>query len=257
MNRKTDYVYKHFKTLKDKTLENALAHHIHQHFPRIGGPRIRTLCAQMVLEVVAAHLRPRAHVRHGQVLWLAYSVDDPPRRNKRTADSEMVPVLLDLSTAADIDARLARESPRQRRCAKVVRLCHQAFEQGGLLSNCDLSELLGIDDGSVAGLLADHEKRTGKVVPRRATVHDVGSGQTHKLIICRKRYLEGKPPEQVARETYHTLEAVDRYLGAYDRVRHCRQEGLSPEAIAYTLDHSRALIDQYLAIDDELEHDDA
>lgn len=140
-----------------------------------------------------------------------------------------------------------------RRGQGLVRLCHQAFEQGGLLSNCDLAELLAIRHSDAASLLVEHEERTGQVVPRRATVHDVGTALTHKRLICRKRYLEAKPPEQVARETYHSLEAVDRYLGTYDRVRHCRLEGLAPDAIAYTLDCSRALVEQYLAIDDELE----
>ena len=255
MNAKTDFVYKHYKPLKDKTLENAVAHRIATQFPQIGGPRIDTLCARMLLEVVEAHLRPRDHVRHGQALWMAYGVDDPPRRGKRTADAELVPVVLNLSTPEDIDARLARQSSRERLTAKAVRLCRQAFEQGGLLSNCDLAELLAIQDSYAAHLLAAHEDRTGQVVPRRATVHDVGTGLTHKRIICRKRFLEGKPPEQVARETYHSLEAVDRYLAAYDRVRHCRLAGMSPDAIAYTLDCSRALVEQYLALDEELERE--
>ena len=253
MNPKTDFVGKHYNPLKDKTLENALAHRIETEFPRIGGPRIRTLCARMVLEVVEDHLRPREHVRHGQALWMAYSIDDPPRRGKRTADAELVPVVLDLSTPEDIDARLAREPAPERLRAKAVRLCHQAFEQKGLLSNCDLAELLAVHDAYVARLLAQHEDRTGRVVPRRATVHDVGTGLTHKRIICRKRYLEGKAPEQVAREAHHSLESVDRYLATYDRVRHCRLEGMAPAEIAYTLDCSRALVEQYLSIDLELE----
>jgi hypothetical protein len=258
MSPKTDYVAKHYKPLQDKTLENALARRIGAEFPRLGGSRIHHVCARMVLEVVEAHLRPRHSVRHGQALWLAYSIDDPPRRGKRTADSELVPVILDLSTAEDIDARLARRPAPERLTAKAVRMCHQAFDQGGVLSNCDLAELLASQDSRLAHLLAGHEKRTGRIVPRRATVHDVGTGQTHKALICRKRYLEGKPPEQVARETYHSLEAVDRYLAAYDRVRHCRLAGMTPAETAYTLDCSLALVEQYLAIDAELEaHTDA
>ena len=111
---------------------------------------------------------------------------------------------------------------RQRLLRKILRLCQQAYDQGGLLSNCDLAELLNSDDSRVAGVLAEHERVTGTLVPRRATLHDVGTGLTHKRIICWKRYAEGKEPHIVARETYHSLEAVDRYLGQYDRVRHCR-----------------------------------
>jgi len=81
----------------------------------------------------------------------------------------------------------------------------------------------------------------------------VGTGLTHKRIICWKRYAEGKSPDLVARETYHSLEAVDRYLGQFDRVRHCRQQGLSVEQTAFTLNCSRAWVNEYLAIDQELE----
>lgn len=253
MIAKTDYVKKHYKPLKDKTLRNALAHRIGAEFPRMGGPRIRELCAEMVLEVFWGHVLPREHMTCGQALWLAYAVDDPPSRGKRTADTRLVPVVLDLSTPEDIEARLKRRSARERLCAKAVRLCGQAYAQGGLLSNCDLAELLATSDSHIAGLLTEYEDRMGKVVPRRATVHDMGSGLTHKRIICFKRYGEGKPADRVARETHHTLESVDRYLSQYSRVRHCRQGGMTVSQTAHILACGERLVEQYLAIDDELE----
>jgi hypothetical protein len=82
----------------------------------------------------------------------------------------------------------------------------------------------------------------------------VGTGLTHKRIICWKCFAEGKEPHIVARETYHSLDAVDAYLGQYDRVRHCRQQGLSPEKTAYTLRCSLSLVREYLDIDDQLEN---
>jgi hypothetical protein len=253
MSREPDYVRKHYGPLLQKTLQNALSHLIGEQFPRIGGPRIRQLCAEMILNVVEAHVRPSEHLRHGQALWLGIAVDDPPRRHQRTADTHLLPVVLDLSTPEDIHSRLDRKPSRERLRIKAVRLCEQAHRQGALLSNCDLAELLGRDDGEIAGTLTEHERKTGKLVPRRATLHDVGTGLTHKRIICWKRYAEGKPADIVARETYHSLEAVDRYLGQFDRVRHCRREGLSPEKTAFTLNCSVALVQEYLAIDAELE----
>jgi DNA-binding CsgD family transcriptional regulator len=252
MGRHLDYLRKKYAPMQDKTLQNALAHRIGREFPRVGGPRIRDLCATMILEVVREHLRPREHVAHGQVLWMAVSVDDPPRRHQRIADTDLIPVILDLSTSEDIERRLERMSPRQRLLQKAIRLCRQAHGQGALLSNCDLAELLSYNDSGIASVLAEHERQTQELVPRRATVHDVGTGLTHKRIICHKRYAEGKPPDQVARETYHSLEAVDRYLGQYDRVRHCRQEGLTPQETAHVLDCTLSLVQEYLAIDQEL-----
>lgn len=257
MGSKTDHCRKGLLPLKDKTLENALAHRIGKEFPRIGGPRIRTLCADMILEVVRSHIRSADYVRHGQVLWTAISRDDPPAWRQRIADTDLVPVILDVSTPGDINRRLDKMPHQQRKLHKALRLCQQTYEQGGLLSNFDLSELLNMSDGKVSQLLVEHERRTGKIVPRRATVHDVGTGLTHKQIICRKRFVEGKSPDQVARETYHSLEAVDRYLGQYDRVRHCRCEGLNAVQTAHILDCGVTLVEAYLQIDRELENADA
>ena len=253
MSRKPDYVRKKFAPLLDKNLQNALAHRIGKEFPRVGGPRIRALCAQMVMEVVNEHLRPREHLHHGQAMWLGISVDDPPSRYKRTADTDLVPLVLDLSTPEDVQAIIERVPTGERILRKALRLCRQAYEQGALLSNSDLEELLNKSHTEVSSLLAAHERRTGTVVPRRATIHDVGSGVTHKRIICWKRYAEGKETERIARETYHSLEAVDRYLGQFDRVRHCVKQGLPPPEIAFALNISRGLVAEYLAIDRELE----
>jgi DNA-binding CsgD family transcriptional regulator len=250
---KTDHLRAGLAPLQDKTLENALAHRIAKEFPRIGGPRIRKLCAQMILEVISNNLRSADVVRHGQVLWTAVSRDDPPAWGKRIADTDLVPVILDLSTPEDIQARLDRVPHSRRKLLKALRLCHEAYQQGGLLSNFDLSELLNLDDALIGRLIAGHERQTKTVVPRRATLHDVGAGLTHKRIICHKRFIEGKSPELIARETYHSLEAVDRYLGQYDRIRHCRCQGLGPAETAHILDCSLSLVEAYLQIDRELE----
>jgi hypothetical protein len=253
MGSQPDFIRKQFGPLRDKTLKNALAHRIGKEFPRIGGPRIRQLCAEIILEVIFQHMRPRDHLTHGQVLWMAVSVNDPPKHRQRIVDTDLVPVLLDLSTAEDVERRIQRLAAPQRLLHRALRLCRQAYEQGGLLSNCDIAEMLHTSASYIGNLLAEHERRTQTVVPRRATLHDVGSGLTHKRIICWKRYAEGKEPHVVARDTYHSLEAVDRYLGQYDRVRHCRLQGLTPEQTANALDCSLALVQEYLEIDDLLE----
>lgn len=257
MAKVTDPLRKRFGPLRDKTLENALAHRIGTQFPNIGGPRIRQLCAEMILEVVRAHVRPRNNVRHGQVVWTAVARDDPPRRGQRIAETELIPVVLDVFAEEDLDAILDRRPARDRLLSKLLRLCRQAYEQGGLLSNCDLAALLNVADSHIGTLLSAHERQTDQVVPRRATLHDVGSGLTHKRIICLKRFAEGKSPQRIAKETHHSQEAVDHYLSQYDRVRCCRLQGMTPEETAYMLQCSLSLVQEYLRIDRELEQEDA
>jgi hypothetical protein len=124
------------------------------------------------------------------------------------------------------------------------------------LSNCDLAELLATRDERISQVVSNYERQHRAVVPRRATLHDVGRAMTHKRIICYKRYAQGKTSDVIAHQTYHSLEAVDRYLGQYDRVRHCRCQGLSPSETAHILDCSVRLVEEYLAIDDQLESTD-
>lgn len=252
-----NYLKKHYRPLLAKTLRNSLAQRIAEQFPRIGGDRIVGACADLVLEVVWAHLRPLEHLAPGQVLWLAIDKDDPPRRYRTTEQTRLVPVVLTLSAPEDIEDRIAKRNPKERRLTKALRMSREAYEQGGLLNNCDLAELVTCSDSLVAGLLAAHERETKQTIPRRATLHDVGTALTHKGIICRKRYLEGKESNRIARETHHSLEAVDRYLGQFERVRACLKLGMTPQETAHILQCTPGLVNQYLQIHHELEDDHA
>lgn len=252
MARKVDDVKSKFKPLKDRTVVNSLSQCLHEQFPRIGGPRIRALCAEMILDTLEAHLVHQKRLSHGQVVWMATAEDDPPKRHRKAKETRMVPVILELSTNDDVQARIDRVKPKDLRLAKILRLCRQAHEQGAVLSNSDLAELLSADSSTIGSLIANYERENDCVVPRRATIHDVGTGITHKRIICRKRYLEGKPSHIIAKETCHTRESVDRYLATFSRVRQCRREGLSKEQISFTLNCSKTLVQEYFDIDDEM-----
>lgn len=252
MINKTDSLKVGLQPLLAKTLENALAHRIAKEFPRIGGPRICKLCAEMIMEVVNNHIRPKDNVHHGQMVWTAIDVNDRPGWCQKVADTNLVTVVLDISTAQDVQARMDHEHASRWRLRKAIRLCRQAYEQGALLTTYDLSEILNYTDSMIGKLLKEHEFRTKKLIPRRGTIHDAGNALSHKWIICRKRYVEGKSADQIARETYHSLEAVDRYLGQFDRVRHCLQQGMKTAEIAHILDCSISLVRVYEEMDKEL-----
>lgn len=244
-----DYVAKHIKPMKSKGLRKELSRTIRHHFPRVGGVRMADLCADIVLEVVVRHLHPREHLHHGQLLWLGFDINDPPARNKTSENVRLVPVVLDVCTDHDLDAQLDRVPAPERLLRRCIRLLNQAYQQGALLSNVDLSSMLGVSESHISHLIVAHERQHGVVLPRRATLHDVGSGVTHKRIICAKRYLEGKTSDVIARETHHSITAVDRYLGMFDRVRFCNRQQMTSHQIANALGCTERLVFEYLAID--------
>lgn len=247
--RQPDYLHKHLKPMRAKSLRKQLSRTIRQQFPSIGGVRIADLCADMILEIVERHLRPREVLHHGQVLWLGFDIDDPPSRNKTSENVRLVPLVLDLWTDEDLEAALDRVDASERLLRRCIRLHEQAHSQGALLSNVDLSAMLGVSDSRIGSLLVAHERKHRVVIPRRATLHDVGSGVTHKRIICWKHFAEGKTPDRIARETHHSLSAVDRYLGMFDRVRHCRQQNMDSYDTARVLGCTERLVREYLEID--------
>jgi len=74
---------------------------------------------------------------------------------------------------------------------------------------------------SVSRLQMAYEKENDAVLPHTGNLHDMGSSISYKAMIIKKVIKEKKDPLYVARETMHTLPAVDKYLKDYQRVKMC------------------------------------
>lgn len=154
----------------------------------------------------------------GQTLWPAVAIDEYPGYRKPIYATRQVPVVLTLvnhDDIADLRKGVTWTDILQR---TMVRAAHDAYAQGGLLTTSDLSVLFHRGHSRIAALIRQYETETGQVVPRRGNLHDIGRTTTHKRIICRKAYLDGKTTPVIARETYHSPEAVDHDLLDFARV---------------------------------------
>lgn len=235
-----------YDTSARKTFKSAVCHLLHTEFPGIFGPTISRLFADKIDELYDRFHPPRSRLTAGQVLWTGVAIDDPPTRNKRIEDTRLVPVVLDLVTAQDIDKAKVPRARTQTRLAKINRLFRQAHEQGAVLGHADVSLLLDISINRLSAYVINHERKTGESIPRRGTVHDLGRSVTHKAIICYKSLVENKPTSQVARETFHSPEDVERYVQCFRRIQLCRDKGLSLEDTAQATGHSPSLVQEYL-----------
>lgn len=229
-----------------KSFHSALCHLLRTEFPGIFGPAITKLFADKIDELYARFHPPASRFRVGQVLWAAVAVDDPPSRDKRIEATRLVPVILDLVTAQDIEEATAVSCRRQTRRNKIVRLCTQAHAQGGVLSLADVSLMLHVNITTVSKEIVTYERNGGAPVPRRGTIHDMGRSVTHKAIICYKQLVEHKPTSQVAQETFHSADEVEYYVQSLRRIQLCRDSGMSPDEIAQATGHSLSLVKEYL-----------
>jgi hypothetical protein len=127
-----------------------------------------------------------------------------------------------------------------------VRWCFEAYEQGGVLTQFDLSLLSGLSERYVRDRLHEHEAETGKIVPTRGTVHDIGPSVTHKAEVIR-RWLRNESPAQIARALNHTQKAVDRYIADFRKVRLLAQKFPAADLPALS-GLSASVVRQYVAL---------
>ncbi|MFV1969019.1 MAG: DUF1670 domain-containing protein, partial [Pirellulaceae bacterium] len=166
--------------------------------------------------------------------------------NKRIEDTRLVPIVLDLVTAQDIDEAIATGLRQETRRKKILRMFQQAYQQGAVLSYPDVSLLLHVQTSTISREVLDHERQTKQVIPRRGTIHDMGRSISHKAVICYKRLVEKKTTSQVAVETLHDPEEVEYYVQCLRRIKLCSEAGMEVEEISQATGHSKSLIQEYL-----------
>ena len=108
----------------------------------------------------------------------------------------------------------------------------------------DVGILLGKSFSTVSRYVLEHQKENDEILPTRGNIHDIGPGITHKGIIIRKK-LEKKSTSQIAKETNHSPEAVDRYIRDYGRVKMLIGKRMTVEEISYATGISRGVVKQY------------
>jgi len=236
-----------------KGFKSALDGFFRENVPQLGGALTRAPVVQRIYEMVEEYFPATERLKMGQMIWYAVDEAEKAGYGKSLQNCKLRPVILDILHETDIEDVLQGVRKRERQKKVAVRLFTQSYEQKGVLTNADVGSMMRLSPGTVAGYIREYEKQSGKIIPRRGTIHDMGRTLTHKRIICQKHFLEGKSVEQTARETYHSPQAVVRYANDFMRVRECLKEGWSVERIAYTTGLSKSLTQEYADMMNEQE----
>jgi hypothetical protein len=156
------------------------------------------------------------HIHCGELVWMAVPVDEYPQRAKSIAATRMKPVVLSFITDEDISHIAHGFDSKSLRKKRLTRWVDQAFDQGALLTQLDLSMLLGVCDAVVSQYVNEIQKE-GVLLPTRGNIHDLSGAITHKREII-TLYLQGNLTPDIALRTHHSKEAVDRYIKDYHKV---------------------------------------
>lgn len=235
--------YKNFKT--------ALSQFIMEEFPGFGGPRIREMFVEEIERMVKQFYPTSSHVPAGYLPWFGVAKEDKPGRGKSMAQTKLRLAILPFITQEDI-INLDEGKPQNEVLEdRIARVLIGTDHQRTVLSGVDLSLMFGVSTAKISECIRNYEAKHGVILPTRGTIHDLGPSISHKVIICKKKLLEHKDTLEIAKETFHSPESVDRYLLSFYRVKFCINKGMNPNEISFATQLSPSLVQEY----SELHHE--
>ena len=176
-------------------------------------------------------------IKPGQIRFSLADIDVAPGTPLMQARQRLVTLTLD---AGQEDRDLRRDGGVVAlRRHRMLRVCEEAFEQGGLFT---LEALADFFNCGVRTLVSDLAFLRAQqiVVPLRSTVKDMGRAITHRRLIVEK-WLAGLEYSEIARATCHSVASVANYIEKYKRVAVLVDSGFDLDAISVIARISPAL----------------
>jgi hypothetical protein len=242
--------------IKKRSLPDLLVHKFLTEYGYNHGALIARAIVEDILDTVERCYPERVPPK--TVIWLAVRLKARDRL-KGISISDLVPIQLRMYTEdeaellTDPSLRNRRQARHAFNRARFARWCFEAYEQGGVLTQLELSLLSGLSECRISAALREYEAETGIIVPTRGTVHDMGPAVTHKREVVR-RCLQHQSPVQIAREMKHSQTSVDRYIADYQKVRLLAQKIPIADLPALT-GMSPGLVNQYTELLQSFEPD--
>jgi len=246
----------HYRAASKRTFKQAIIFLLEHDYKLLGSHRVLEMIADDIADLHAKFYRDANQVPPGHLVW--HGTCDVGRKRshgQRAEDEPTITAVLPLITDDDI-SEAARGCPkdktphewsRERDVRRIVRLVKAGLKSPAgrlLLSQADLSLLVNRSVRIVRRRIYDHFEKTGELLPTKGYVLDRGSKPTHKGIIV-QLYEQGMAPPDIARTTNHSLQAVDRYLKDYERVKVLVGKRLTLSEISQAIGRSLPTVEQY------------
>lgn len=238
------------QSARQRFLKGLLMNFFERELPKLFGPTLRQKLADELVKLITTAMPEKEHVKPGQIVWNAIDLrtrSDSPRRR-------FVSVILTMID--EEDCQKLTKGTKMTEVAKnaIARICREAYEQGALLSMRDIGLLTWRGNAAISIMRKDYEAQNQTALPHIGSLHDMGTCITHKAIIVRKAVLEKKDPTKIAKETNHTLRAVENYLKDFHRVETCYQNKPELDFITQATGIAKHVVKQYIDIIHQLKN---
>lgn len=238
------YAWHHYSSVHRRFAKQAIEDFFKLEFPRFFGPSIRSTIADNLMKIFSEIFIDINTLKPGQILWRAVHKDT-------RADSpyaRFVPVVLTLVSEEDVAHLEDGMKISQHRQNVIARITWEAYQQDALLSMRDISLFFTIQGADISKSRIQYEKAHNVTLPHTGSLHDAGSCLTHKYQIVYKYIVENKDPVIIAKETNHSIKAVDHYLKDFNRVKTLYLDNKNVQYIHQVTNMSLNVINQYVSI---------
>lgn len=202
-----------------------------------------------VHEVFAPLLSASYRLHPGQVLVSVVDASAPAGASLAEASQRLVRLTLD-GGEEDLEIR-RRGGVNTLRQHRLDRMAEEAFQQGGLLTLEDLAKLFNCGVRTLVRDLAQLRQR-GIEPPLRSRVRDMGRAVTHRRQIV-EQWLRGREYSDIARDQYHSVASVARYVDQFKRCAHLFEEAFDLNTVAFLVGISVSLAGQFHKLWSEME----
>ena len=127
----------------------------------------------------------------------------------------------------------------------IARMINEAYHQGGLLSMRNIGLLSWRTNSQISLFRLRYEKEHNTTLPHTGSLQDMGSCISYKYMIVKKVVIDKKDPLVVSKETKHSMNAVDRYLKDFYRVKYCYKNGKDIPFTSTVTGLSKFVVKQY------------
>lgn len=198
-----------------------------------------------ILEAAKEHLFSSLPETVGKLRFICASIN--AKHGKALSDQEKVSVELTVDRGID-DLEVFRDQGLQPlRQYRILRLTEEAYDQGGLLTQEDLSRLLHVSSRTIRKDIKELIK-DGNTVHTRGYDHDIGPGLSHKTRVI-DLYLEGYTYAEIMRLTRHGSQSIKRYILGFGRLLLLKNRGIDDvKPLGRLLNQSERLTGEYLSL---------
>jgi len=190
------------------------------------------------------HYDPSVHLANNKIARTVIS--KKAKHGPKLEDLPKVQIALTKSINKE-DKQLFRiEDKASLRRAKILRMTEEALDQGGLLTQEDLADILEVSTRTIRRDIKKL-KSNGFDVSTRGKYQDIGPGVSHKSKIV-KLFLEYNTYSDIQRKTRHSPAAIKRYITNFSQVLLATKNNLSIKETAHIVGNSERLTKEYVQL---------